>query len=94
MRKYEIMYIIRTDIEEEKTQSTIEKFQNIINNGGEITKNNVMGKRKLAYEINKFRDGIYVLVHFNATPAVVAELDRVLKISDEIIRYMIVKDVA
>jgi small subunit ribosomal protein S6 len=94
MRKYEIMYIIRTDIEEEKTQSTIEKFQNIINNGGEITKNTVMGKRKLAYEINKFRDGNYILVHFNATPAVVAELDRVLKISDEIIRYMIVKDVA
>jgi small subunit ribosomal protein S6 len=94
MRKYEIMYIIRTDIEEEVVQSTIEKFQNIINNGGEITKNTVMGKRKLAYEINKFRDGIYVLVHFNSTPAVVVELDRVLKISDEIIRYMIVKDVA
>lgn len=94
MRKYEIMYIIRTDIEEELVQSTIEKFQSIINNGGEITKNNVMGKRKLAYEINKFRDGIYVLVHFNAAPAVVVELDRVLKISDEVIRYMIVKDVA
>jgi small subunit ribosomal protein S6 len=41
MRKYEIMYIIRTDIEEEVVQSTIEKFQNIINNGGEITKSNV-----------------------------------------------------
>jgi small subunit ribosomal protein S6 len=94
MRKYEIMYIIRTDIEEEVVTSTIEKFQSIINNGGEITKNNVMGKRKLAYEINKFRDGIYVLVHFNATPAVVVELDRVLKISDEVIRYMIVKEVA
>jgi small subunit ribosomal protein S6 len=94
MRKYEIMYIIRTDIEEEVVQSTIEKFQNIINNGGEITKNNVMGKRRLAYEINKFRDGIYVLVHFNAAPAVVTELDRVMKISDEIIRYMITKDVA
>jgi small subunit ribosomal protein S6 len=94
MRKYEIMYIIRTDIEEEVVQSTIEKFQNIINNGGEITKNNVMGKRRLAYEINKFRDGIYVLVHFNAAPAVVTELDRVMKISDEVIRYMITKDVA
>ena len=39
------------------------------NNGGEITKNNVMGKRQFAYEINKFRDGIYVLVHFNADPS-------------------------
>ncbi|SEG22627.1 30S ribosomal protein S6 [Paenibacillus sp. UNC499MF] len=95
MRKYEVMYIIRTDIEQEQVQSTVEKFQGIITNGGgEITKHDLMGKRRLAYEINKFRDGNYVLVHFNAEPAVVAELDRVMKISDEVIRYLIVKDVA
>jgi small subunit ribosomal protein S6 len=95
MRKYEVMYIIRTDIEQEQVQATVEKFQNIITNGGgEITKHDVMGKRRLAYEINKFRDGHYLLVHFNAEPSVVTELDRVLKISDEIIRFLIVKDVA
>jgi small subunit ribosomal protein S6 len=95
MRKYEVMYVIRTDIEQEQVQATVEKFQNIITNGnGEITKHDLMGKRRLAYEINKFRDGHYVLVHFNAEPAVVAELDRVLKITDEIIRHLIVKDVA
>lgn len=94
MRKYEVMYIIRSDIEQEAVQATIEKFQGIINNGGEITKHDVMGKRRLAYEINKFRDGIYVLVHFNANTDVITELDRVMKISDEIVRYLIVKDVA
>lgn len=94
MRKYEVMYIIRSDIEQEAVQATIEKFQNIINNGGEITKHDVMGKRRLAYEINKFRDGIYVLVNFNASSEVISELDRVMKISDEIVRYLIVKDVA
>lgn len=95
MRKYEIMYIIRTDIEQEQVQATVEKFQGIITNGGgEITKHDLMGKRRLAYEINKFRDGHYVLVHFTAEPAVVTELDRVMKISDEIVRYLIVKDVA
>ncbi|GAA3410843.1 30S ribosomal protein S6 [Paenibacillus hodogayensis] len=94
MRKYEVMYIIRSDIEQEAVQATIEKFQGIINNGGEIAKHDVMGKRRLAYEINKFRDGVYVLVHFNATSEVIVELDRVMKISDEIIRYLIVKDVA
>ena len=94
MRKYEVMYIIRPDLEQEAVQATVEKFQNIINNGGEITKHDVMGKRRLAYEINKLRDGHYVLVQFNGTPAVVAELERVMKISDEIIRYLIVKDVA
>lgn len=94
MRKYELMYIIRPDIEQESVDSTIEKFQGIINNGGEITKHDVMGKRRLAYEINKFREGIYILIHFNATSEVVAELDRVMGISDEIIRYLIVKDAA
>lgn len=95
MRKYEVMYIIRTDLDQEAVQAAIEKFQSVItNNGGEITNHEVMGKRRLAYEIKKYRDGIYVLVNFNATPAVVAELDRVMKISDEVIRYLIVKDVA
>ncbi|MEF3305311.1 30S ribosomal protein S6 [Paenibacillus sp. GYB003] len=94
MRKYEVMYIIRSDLEQEAVQATIEKFQGIIGNGGEITKHDVMGKRRLAYEINKFRDGIYVLVQFNANNDVITELDRVMKISDEIIRYLIVRDVA
>lgn len=94
MRKYELMYIVRPDLEETTVTASVEKFQGIINNGGEITKHNVMGKRRLAYEINKFREGIYVLVNFNATPETVAELDRVMKISDEIIRFLIVNDVA
>lgn len=94
MRKYELMYIIRTDLEQEVVDATVEKFQNIIKNGGEVTKHDVLGKRRLAYEINKYRDGIYVLVNFNAAPEVVAELDRVIKITDEVIRHLIVQDVA
>ncbi|WP_018750424.1 30S ribosomal protein S6 [Paenibacillus sanguinis] len=94
MRKYEVMYIIRPDVEQEAVQAIVEKFQGIIQNGGEITKHDLMGKRRLAYEINKIRDGIYVLVNFTATPEVVAELERILKISDEVIRYLITKDVA
>ncbi|MFD3258961.1 30S ribosomal protein S6 [Paenibacillus lentus] len=94
MRKYEVMYIIRPELEQEAVQAVVDKFQGIIQNGGEITKHDVMGKRRLAYEINKIRDGIYVLVNFTATPEVVAELERILKISDEVIRYLITKDVA
>lgn len=94
MRKYELMYIIRPDIEQEAVDGTIEKFQGIINHGGEITNHEVMGKRRLAYEINKFREGIYILVNFEANKEVVAELERVMRISDEIIRYLIVNDVA
>ncbi|HEX7057556.1 MAG TPA: 30S ribosomal protein S6 [Bacilli bacterium] len=94
MRKYEVMYIIRSDIEQEAIDATVEKVQGIITGGnGEVTKNEVLGKRRLAYEIKKFRDGIYVVVNFTAGPEVVKELDRLLKISDEIIRHIIVQDV-
>jgi len=95
MRKYELMYIVRSDLDEQAVQAVVEKFQGIITNGGgEITKSNVIGKRRLAYEINKSRDGIYVLVNFTATPEVVKELDRVIRITDDVIRFIIVKDEA
>jgi small subunit ribosomal protein S6 len=94
MRKYELMYIIRPDVEQETVQAVTEKFQGIIQqNGGEIAKHEVLGKRRLAYEIKKHRDGTYVLVQFSAEPPVVAELERVLRITDEVIRHLIVKDV-
>lgn len=94
MRKYEVMYIIRPDVEQENVQALVDKFNGIISNGGEVIKTDLIGKRRLAYEINKIRDGHYVLVNFNATPEVVKELDRVMKISDEVIRTLIVRDVA
>lgn len=94
MRKYEVMYIIRPETEQEAVQALVDKFNGIINNGGEVTKTDVLGKRRLAYEIEKIRDGIYVLVHFTATTEVINELDRVIKITDDVIRFLIVKDVA
>ncbi len=94
MRKYEVMYILRPDVEQEILDATVAKFQGIISNGGEIVNHDLMGKRRLAYEIKKFREGIYVLVNFNAPAEVVNELERLMKISDEVIRYLIVQDVA
>lgn len=95
MRKYEVMYIIRPDVEQEAVEALVEKFNAIItSNGGEITKHDLIGKKRLAYEINKIRDGIYVLTNFTAATTVVSELDRVMKISDEVIRHLVVKDVA
>ena len=93
MRKYEVMYIVRPDVDQEILEATVAKFQGIISTGGEIVKHDLMGKRRLAYEIKKFREGIYVLVNFNATPEVVNELERLMKISDEVIRYLVVQDV-
>jgi small subunit ribosomal protein S6 len=94
MRKYEVMYIIHPSVEQENVQALVDKFNGIISSGGEVTKTDVIGKRRLAYEINKLRDGYFVLVHFNATTEVINELDRVMKISDEVIRSLITRDVA
>ncbi|PWW08827.1 small subunit ribosomal protein S6 [Paenibacillus cellulosilyticus] len=95
MRKYEVMYILRSDVEQESVQAIVDKFNGVITNGGgEVAKTDLIGKRRLAYEINKQRDGIYVLVHFSAPVEVIAELDRVMKIADEVVRVLIVKDVA
>ncbi len=93
MRKYEMMYIIRSEAEEETVQAIGEKLQNIINNDGTVDKYEVKGKRRLAYEIKKQNDGIYVIVNFTAGRDIVSELDRVIRISDEIIRHLIVQDV-
>ncbi len=93
MRNYELMYIIRPDVDPETVQAVTQKFQDIIRNGGEIRKHEILGKRRLAYEIKKFREGTYVLVQFSAEPSVVAELERVLRITDEVIRHLVIRDV-
>lgn len=92
MRAYEVMYIIRPELDEEQTNGVIEKFKSLIeNNGGEIAKLDKWGKRKLAYEINKNREGFYILMEYNGEAATTAELDRVFRITDEIVKYLIIR---
>jgi small subunit ribosomal protein S6 len=92
MRNYEAMYILKTDADAEKMAANVEKYRKlIVDNGGEIVKLDEWGKRKLAYEVMKQREGYYVLMNFKSEAPAVHELDRVLKISDDIIRFLIVK---
>jgi small subunit ribosomal protein S6 len=92
MRKYEVMYIIRPNIEDEAKKALVERFSNILtDNGAEISEAKDWGKRRLAYEINDFRDGYYQLVNVVAAPAAVEEFSRLAKISEDIIRHMVVK---
>jgi len=86
---YELMYIIDLDIGEEKVAATVEKFKELIAANGTINEHEEMGKRKLAYLINDKPDGFYVLVKFTSGPEFPAELDRVLKITDGIMRSLI-----
>jgi small subunit ribosomal protein S6 len=93
MRKYEIMYVIRPNIEDEAKKALVERFNSILtDNGAELTESKDWGKRRLAYEINDFRDGYYQLIHLNAETAAVDEFTRLAKISEDIIRHMVVKD--
>ncbi len=90
MRKYETLFIFKPSIEEEKKVELLEKFKGIINADGEVEKVEEWGNRKLAYEIEKVREGYYVLVNFKANPELPKELERNFKIADEVIRYIII----
>ncbi|MDR1070198.1 MAG: 30S ribosomal protein S6 [Gracilibacteraceae bacterium] len=89
MQNYEVMYIIRPDLEEEAVQGVVERMSEVVqNNGGSDLKVETMGKRRLAYEVRKFKDGYYVLMNFTGEAAVPAELERIMKISDSVIRFL------
>ncbi|MEK3992612.1 30S ribosomal protein S6 [Robertmurraya sp. FSL R5-0851] len=93
MRAYEIMYIIRPNIEDEAKKALVERFNTILtDNGAELTESKEWGKRRLAYEINDFRDGYYQILKVNSNPAAVEEFSRLAKISEDIIRHMVTKD--
>lgn len=93
MRKYEIMYIVRPDIEEEAQTALIERFNKILtDNGAEIAKVEEKGKKRLAYEIQDYRDGYYVLINFSSGDEAVSEFDRLAKFSDDIIRHIAIRE--
>ena len=90
MTNYEVMFIIDPTLEEAKKEATIETVQGIIAKDGEVVKTDVMGMKKLAYPIAKHEEGYYVVVEFKANPTLPYELNRKMKISDAIIRHMII----
>ena len=92
MRKYELIFIVKP-MEEEKTDATIQKFTKlIVANGGKIDEEDRWGRKRLAYEIKDFTEGYYVLVNVTASPACMQEVDRVMKITEEVLKHMIVRE--
>lgn len=90
---YESLFILRPDLDEEKIAEMMEKFRVLIeNNGGEVTRLDKWGRRRLAYEIKHLHEGLYIILQFKADQAVVRELDRVFKITDEVIRHIIKRE--
>lgn len=92
MNKYETLYILDAELEEEARTSQIERFKQIIEASGEIEKIDEWGIRKLAYPINKKNEGYYILMNFKSTREVVDELTRVFGISESVIRHLIIND--
>ncbi|AXF56482.1 30S ribosomal protein S6 [Salicibibacter kimchii] len=93
MRNYEILYILRPTLEEDAVKTIIERLNQILSdNGAEVTEVDEKGRRRLAYEIQDFREGYYVILKVQATPDAVNEFDRRIKLTDEVIRTLVVRD--
>ncbi|MBT9156502.1 MAG: 30S ribosomal protein S6 [Firmicutes bacterium] len=90
MRKYETMFILNIGLTKEQLPEKVERFTGAItNNGGQIDKLDEWGKRRLAYEVNKQREGYYFLVNFTGEPAAAKELERQFRISEDVVRYVV-----
>ena len=87
--KYEVLYVLNPNLSAEETQAVVEKFKTLIEQNGTIDEMEEWGKRKLAYEINYLTEGYYVLVKFTSGPEFPAELDRILGITDGVIRSLV-----
>ena len=93
MRKYEVMYVVRPNIEEDAKKALVARFDEILtSNGAEIVESKDWGKRRLAYEINDFREGFYQIVKVNSGSEAINEFTRLANISEDIIRHIAVRE--
>lgn len=92
MNKYESVIIINPNLEEEAIKALIEKFSNLINTDGKVDSVEELGRKRLAYEIRKNKEGYYVVFKFEANPELISELERVYRITDEVIKFIVVKE--
>lgn len=89
-RDYELGFILTPEVNEEQTRALVERIEQIATNyGGQVVRVNQWGRRRLAYPIQHHRDGFYVFIDMILTPETVSELDRTLKVSEEVMRHLI-----
>lgn len=92
MRKYEVMLILPADADEATVKVAVERISKVIGSAeGEVTKTDTWGRRRLAFEIDKRTEGYYVVVDMTADPTVITELERVLHLADEVVRYKVLQ---
>ena len=91
MNKYESVIIINPSVEEEGMKNLIQKFTDLINNAGKVEEVDELGKKRLAYDIKKNKEAYYVVFYFEADPKSIAELERNYRITDEVIKFIVVR---
>ncbi len=91
MNKYESVIIVKPTVDDEHLKELEKSFTEIINKDGKLEKVDEMGKRKLAYEVKKNTEGIYVVFYFEANPTLIEELERNYRISDDVIKFINVR---
>ena len=91
MNKYELLYIVEPDVDEERRNKILERIKGVVEQNGQIENIDEWGNRKLAYEINEKTEGFYALVTFESDKDTPKELNRVLKITDNVMRSMITR---
>ena len=91
MNKYESVIIVNPNVDEAGLKALEEKFTGLINENGKVESVENMGKKRLAYEIKKFKEGTYMLLNFEANPDSIKELERVYRITDDIIKFIVVR---
>ena len=91
MNKYETIFIVNSELDEESIKSTIEKFKSMIESNGQLETIEEWGNKKLSYPVKDKEEGYYVLVNYSAPPEFPRELERVFKITDGILKFLIVR---
>ena len=91
MNKYESVVIINPNVEENALKELTDRFTTLINSDGKVEQVNDLGKKKLAYEVKKNKEGYYVVFDFEANPNLIAELERNYRITDEVIKFIVIK---
>lgn len=91
MNKYETVILISNKITDEQRKNIVDKIKNLISSNGNVIETNDMGEKKLAYEVRKHTQAFYYIINFESNPEFIAELERIYRINDEILKFIVVR---
>lgn len=91
MNKYETIFLVKNDITEEERNAVVDKIEKYLKENGNIIKSEALGLKKLAYEIRKYKEAYYYLLEFESAPETIIELERIYRITDEVLKFIVVR---